>query len=379
MAIIEAGRRNVNRQRDSRLPGGVDADEKMTYPEEAYGVAPACEGIGCEPGLAGHKGRDTMSDEQLNILCFGAHPDDCDLRFGGTAMKYRALGHRVRFVSMTNGDTGHFSEGGGPLARRRYAEAQAAAAVADIEYEVLDIHNGELQPSVWLRKLVIKIMREFKAHLVLCHRANDYHPDHRAVGTIVQDASYTVTVPNVAPLTPHLQRAPVLGYFYDTFELPNPYVPSIAIDTDEVFERKVDMIHCHASQMYEWLPYNGGTLEQVPETEVDRKSWLKERLLARFRKTADDAREALIRFYGEERGTAVQTAETVCLSEYGRPLPPEEIPVLFPFLPQPESRPAPPAAEKAESEPEPAQAERAATVEAEETADVPFRPLGVLS
>jgi len=274
-----------------------------------------------------------MPDRPLNILCFGAHPDDCDLRFGGTAMKYRALGHRVKFVSMTNGDTGHFSQGGGPLARRRCEEAQAAAQIADIEYEVLDIHNGELEPDVRNRKLVIQRMREFEADLVLCHRANDYHPDHRAVGVVGQDASYTVTVPNVAPLTPHLQRAPVLGYFYDAFRLPNPYVPTVALDTDDVFERKVDMIHCHASQMYEWLPYNGGTLDEVPEAEVERRAWLRERLLGRFGGTADSARDCLHKWYGEARGAAVKTAETVSVSEYGRRLPEDEVRTLFPFLP----------------------------------------------
>jgi len=274
-----------------------------------------------------------MSEKVLNILCFGAHPDDCDLRFGGAAMKYRELGHRVKFVSMTNGDTGHYSMGGGPLARRRNAEAQAAARIADIEYEVLDIHNGELEPSVMNRKLVIRMMREFEANLVLCHRANDYHPDHRAVGTVVQDAAYTVTVPNVAPLTPHLKRAPVVGYFYDAFKLPNPYVPTIAIDTDDVFARKVDMVHCHVSQMYEWLPYSGGGLDEVPESDEERRAWLEERLNVRFGNVADDAREALKRLYGEERGGAVKTAETVSISEYGRGLPEEEVRALFPFLP----------------------------------------------
>lgn len=269
----------------------------------------------------------------LRVLVFGAHPDDCDLRFGGAAMKYRALGHRVKFVSMTSGDTGHHSIGGGPLARRRFEEAQAAARVADIEYQILDIHNGELEPSVAARKTVIQIMREFRADLVLCHRPNDYHPDHRAVGILVQDAAYTVTVPNVAPLTPPLHRAPVVGYLYDTFKLPNPYVATVAVDTDDVFERKIDMVHCHASQMYEWLPYSGGTLAQVPESDEGRRAWLAQRLYGRFQELAEDVRPTLVRLYGPEHAAGVCTAESVEISEYGRWVSPEEIPVLFPFLP----------------------------------------------
>jgi len=267
----------------------------------------------------------------LNILAFGAHPDDCDLRFGGAAMKYRALGHRVKFVSMTNGDTGHFSLGGGPLARRRYEEAQCAARIADIGYDVLDIHNGELEPSVALRKLVIQIMRAFRADLVLGHRPNDYHPDHRAVGLLVQDAAYIVTVPNVAPLTPPLERAPVVGYFYDGFTLPTPFVPTIALDTDDVFERKIDMVHCHASQVYEWLPYSSGTLDQVPESDADRRAWLAQQVQARFGAVADDAREVLKKLYGEERGAAIRTAESIMISEYGRRPSDEELRGLFPL------------------------------------------------
>ncbi len=276
-----------------------------------------------------------MSDRPLNILCFGAHPDDCDFRHGGMAMLYRALGHRVKFISMTNGDTGHYSMGGGPLARRRCAEALAAGRIADVEYEVLDIHNGELEPTVMVRKLVIERMRQFEADLVLCHRANDYHPDHRSVGVLVQDASYIVTVPNVCPLTPPLEQAPVLGYAFDEFALPNPYQVDVAIDTDSVFDRKVDMAHCHASQVYEWLPYNGGHLDQVPEADAERRAWLQERLGHRFGHVADVARDTLVKIYGEERGATVRTAETVSFSEYGRRATPEDIARLFPFLPPP--------------------------------------------
>ncbi len=270
-----------------------------------------------------------MPDEPLRIMAFGAHPDDCDLRCGGMAMKYRALGHAVKFVSVTNGDTGHHEMGGGPLARRRYAETQAAARVADIEYEVFDIHNGELEPNLWVRKMVIKAMREFRPDLVICHRACDYHPDHRAVGVLAQDAVFQVTIPNVLALTPELPAPPVLGYAYDRFTDPTPYVPTVAIDTDDVFERKVDMVHCHESQMYEWLV----RFSEAPEGEAERRAWLRERLAQRFGNQADDTRECLVKWYGEERGQAVRTAETVMISEYGTVPNEDRLRELFPFFP----------------------------------------------
>ncbi|MCE5239721.1 PIG-L family deacetylase [bacterium] len=283
--------------------------------------------------LAGAAAQADDTERPLSVLVFGAHPDDCDLRFGGAAMLYRRHGCAVRFVSVTNGDTGHFSMGGGPLARRRHAEAQASAAIADIRYDVLDIHNGELEANVPTRKLVIQIMREARADLVLCHRANDYHPDHRAVGVLVQDAAYTVTVPNVAPLTEPLTRPPVVGYLFDGFTDPTPYVPTVAIDTDEVMERKIDMVHCHVSQMYEWLPYNGGVLDQVPESDAERRAMTARNMHARFGHTADAARETLLRCYGPARGAQVKTAETIMISQYGRGLSEADWPRYFPFFP----------------------------------------------
>ena len=273
------------------------------------------------------------AERPLSVLAFGAHPDDCDLRFGGAAMLYRAHGCEVRFVSLTNGDTGHFSQGGGPLARRRCAEAQASAAIADIRYDVIDIHNGELDASVANRRLVIQIMRESKADLVLCHRPWDYHPDHRAVGVLVQDAAYTVTVPNVAPLTEPLAQPPVVGYLFDGFSDPSPYVATVAIDTDEVMERKVDMVHCHVSQMYEWLPYNGGTLDQIPEEDAERRAMTSRGLYGRCGHVAEACREALTRCYGEQHGRAVRTAESIMISQYGRAARDEDWPRLFPFFP----------------------------------------------
>ncbi len=272
-----------------------------------------------------------MSDRQLRVMCFGAHPDDCDLRCGGMAMMYRALGHQVKFVSVTNGDTGHHEMGGGPLARRRYAETQASAAVADIEYEVLDIHNGELQPDLPTRKMIVRAIREFQPDLVICHRANDYHPDHRAVGVLVQDAIFQVTLPNFLPLTPELDGSPVLGYAYDYFTDPTPYIPTVAIDTDEVFERKIDMVHCHESQMYEWLARG----VEVPEGDEERRAWLAERQYARFGEVANRFRDCLVKWYGEERGNTIRTAETVMISEYGRRVPEDEMRTYFPFLPRP--------------------------------------------
>src|SRR5690242_3194314 len=87
------------------------------------------------------------SPAKLRIIVFGAHPDDAELKAGGTAAKWAKAGHAVKMVSVTNGDIGHWREAGGPLAKRRLAEAAAADKVLGVTSQVLDIHDGELEPN----------------------------------------------------------------------------------------------------------------------------------------------------------------------------------------------------------------------------------------
>ena len=269
------------------------------------------------------------TDGKLNIIAFGAHPDDCDQGAGGVAAKYVALGHRVRFVSVTNGDAGHQTEGGGALAARRRAEAQEAGRRIGIDYVVLDNHDGELLPTLKPREEIIRQIRQWKADLVLAPRPNDYHPDHRYTGALVQDAAYMVVVPNVAPDTPALQKNPVFMYFQDRFQKPNPFTPDVAVSLDDVIEKKLDMLDAHVSQMYEWLPWVDGVLASVPKGVAERRKWLKETVAIQPNPAV---RAALVKWYGPEKGKAVQYAEAFEICEYGTR--PDEAMVrkLFPFL-----------------------------------------------
>lgn len=273
-----------------------------------------------------------MAKKQIRVLVFGAHPDDCDIKAGGVAALYVQQGHRVKFVSVTNGDAGHHEMGGGPLAQRRYAEAQAAAKVIGIEYELLDNHDGELMPTLKNRSQIIRTIREFRPNLIMTHRPNDYHPDHRYTSTLVQDAAYMVTVPNICALIPHLDTNPVIVYLSDGFMKPYPFAPDVAVGIDAVVEQKIDMLHCHVSQFYEWLPYNSGTLDTVPHGAAARRAWLAERLLTRFSDTAEKYQDLLNACYGEKAASNIQYAEAFEASEYGSPLTSENIPILFPFF-----------------------------------------------
>ena len=269
------------------------------------------------------------TDGKLNVIAFGAHPDDCDQRAGGTAIKLAMLGHRVRFVSVTNGDAGHQTEGGGALAARRREEAREAGRRAGVEYITLDNHDGELTPTLKPREDIIRQIRLWNADLVLAPRPNDYHPDHRYTGVLVQDAAYMVVVPNIAPDTPALRKNPVFMYFQDNFQRPNPFRPDVAISIDDVIDKKIDMMDAHVSQFYEWLPWVDGVLEKVPKGAADRKRWLKE---TDGGQVSPAVRETLTKWYGAEKAKAVRYAEAFEICEYGTRPDDATIRKLFPFL-----------------------------------------------
>ena len=129
------------------------------------------------------------AQSKLRIICFGAHPDDAELKAGGVAAMWAAKGHEVKFVAVTNGDIGHWRDAGGPLARRRKSEVERAAKVLGITVEVMENHDGELLPTLENRRTVTRLIREWQADIVMSHRPNDYHPDHRYTGVLVQDAA----------------------------------------------------------------------------------------------------------------------------------------------------------------------------------------------
>jgi LmbE family N-acetylglucosaminyl deacetylase len=266
---------------------------------------------------------------KLRVIAFGAHPDDCDEKAGGLAAKYAAAGHLVKFVSVTNGDAGHYAEGGGALAKRRRAEAEEAGRRIGIVYEVLDNHDGELMPTLAVRRQIIREIRAWKADIVLAPRPNDYHPDHRYTGVLVQDASYMVTVPNIVTDVPALRKNPVFLYFSDRFTRPQPFRPDIVISIDDVFDKKVAMLDAHVSQMYEWLPWHAGILDQVPKDPAARKQWLAQHRTSRVR---PEWREALRHWYGSQ-ADSIQHAEAFEITEYGSQPSEAQIRKLFPFFP----------------------------------------------
>lgn len=270
-----------------------------------------------------------QNNNQIRVIMIGAHPDDCDQDAGGTAILLSQLGYAVKFVAVTNGDAGHQSEGGGQLAKRRYAEAQEAGKRFGVTYDVLDNHDGELVPSLDVRLQIIRKIREWNADIVMAPRPNDYHPDHRYTGVLVQDAAYMVAVPNIAAETPPSKKNPIFLYFQDFFQRPNPFRPDIAIDISSVFDQKIHALDAHQSQFYEWLPWIGGYSDQVPKNVGDREKWLASNRDIRI---TPEVRASLEKWYGKDKGSQIKHVEAFEICEYGTQPKEADLKRLFPML-----------------------------------------------
>jgi N-acetylglucosamine malate deacetylase 1 len=266
----------------------------------------------------------------LNILVIGAHPDDADYKVGGTAHKWIQKGHNVVLVSVTNGNAGHHELTATQLERTRREEARRAGEVIGAEYIIMDIDDGKLMPTFENRLKIIQLIREHRADIVITHRPWDYHPDHRYTGQLVLDAAYMVTVPTIVPHIPHLERNPMFLYMSDGFTQPSAFQPDVCVDIDDAVEKKMDMLHQHTSQFYEWLPFNRGVLDQVPEGDKERRDWMAADWIKDS--SADPYRSKLVELYGRQRGRSIQYAECFQDSEYGVRLTKENRGHYFPFF-----------------------------------------------
>ncbi len=269
-------------------------------------------------------------DGKLRVIAFGAHPDDCEIKAAGVAARWAAAGHHVKFVSVTNGDIGHWKMAGGPLARRRTAEVEKAARILGIHTQVLDIHDGELEPTLPNRRTITRLIREWQADIVLAHRPNDYHPDHRYTGILVQDAAYMVTVPFFCPDVAYLKKNPVFLYYSDRFVRPNPFRADVVVDIDSVIEKKLAALDVLESQFLEGGVEGSAELLRPDKREARRQA-IRQAFAERARTIARAYRPKLIEIYGKERGDKVQHAEAFELCEYGSQPKQVQLRRLFPL------------------------------------------------
>ncbi|MDD6032839.1 MAG: PIG-L family deacetylase [Oscillospiraceae bacterium] len=286
----------------------------------------------------------------MKVLLIGAHQDDVEFRGGGLAALLKKNGHEVQILSVSNGSGGHHLLSRPEVSARRAEESGKVAAMLGVQYDVWsDVEDCEIIASLEMRRRMTRYIRAAAPDVIITHRTNDYHTDHRNTGLIVQDASYLLIVPNECPDVPALRRTPVILQFEDSFTNP-PFRPDVVVDIDCVADTKLRIADANVSQVYEWLPYTAGELESVPpESDPDgRFEWLcgmkvtagttdeeimsaKRGYAVRFARTAARFRKELIERYGAERGGRIRFAEAFSVSEYGAALTAEQKKQLFYF------------------------------------------------
>lgn len=242
------------------------------------------------------------------ILVVGAHPDDAEFHAGGLMISQAARGSQIGILSMTDGSAGHQSMERAALAERRALEAQSSAEKIPAELRIGEVADGELTPSLENREHLIRSIRQFRPDMLITHRPNDYHPDHRATAMLVQDACYLLRVPNVLPDVAPLSQDPVVLSTADFFTRPLPFQADVVLGIDSVFESVIDLLCCHESQVFEWLPH-------ITDSPIsgDRREWLKKFYGARPRALAS------------RHASEFSYAEAFEISEYGRRMSGREI------------------------------------------------------
>jgi N-acetylglucosamine malate deacetylase 1 len=272
-------------------------------------------------------------DGKLRIIFFGAHPDDSEYRGAGVAMKWAAAGHHVKLVSTTNGDIGHWKIAGGPLAQRRTEEVMEVGRQLGVTTQVLDIHDGEIMPTLETRRVFTRLIREWDADIVITNRPNDYHPDHRYTSILVQDSAYMVTVPFFCPDYPPMKKNPIFMYTSDRFDKPTPFEADVTVAIDSVMDKTLDALLVMVSQIHEGGA--NGNAELYPENDAAargrRDKQVRERLAGRYAAQANKYRDSLVEYYGEERGKAVKYAQAFEICEYGSQPTKDELRKLFPI------------------------------------------------
>ena len=196
---------------------------------------------------------------QVEVLAFGAHPDDVELGCGGLLLAMRARGYRFAIVDLTAGE--HGSRG---TREERAHEAKAAAdSLGASARECLELPDTKLRPTDGAVRLAVETIRKWRPKLVVSMNAGDRHPDHAACARIVERATFLAALANAgADGEPHRARR-VIRYSRHPW-----FVPSFVVDISDQVQRKLEAVRCYRSQFTRTQP-GARTPISAPEFEQD--------------------------------------------------------------------------------------------------------------
>lgn len=266
----------------------------------------------------------------MQIMVIGAHIDDCEFMIGGTAALYVEAGHKVVFVAVTTGEMGHHIMTREDTVARRKKEGLAAGEVLGINYEFMDLPECEITPTVEYRNKLVALMRKYDPDIVISHPLIDYHPDHRCTAELVLDASYMLRVPKVVPEVPAMRKDPCFFYAVVHKSYTEELKPLFCVPIDSVWDKKIEAMGKHESQVYEWLPWVENMDVTIPEDNEGKLEFIKEWRGPGYIDIAESYRDMLAENFGGA-GKQVKYAEMLFSAPFGRQVTKEDFKTLFPF------------------------------------------------
>jgi len=272
------------------------------------------------------------TNNKIRVIVIGAHPDEPDIYAGGTAALFAMHGHEVKFLSLTNGCCGHHEQGREELVVRRRAEAvEAAKRLGVLEYEVLDTPDGELLPSIDVRKQVVERIVRWQADIVITfHPEGGHHVDNRYTGKVVSDAAALVVMTPNAAGGAYLKTPPLYLLMPD-YSMKSFYSADVVVDIGSVVKKKLLACDAHGSQFYEFAAWQRNILDEVPESGEEKEAFLL-KYWSNFLYASDEMKTSLKKWYGAEHAANVTFAEPFEIAQYSRRPSDEEMRTLFPML-----------------------------------------------
>jgi N-acetylglucosamine malate deacetylase 1 len=196
----------------------------------------------------------------VDILAFGAHPDDVEISCGGTLLRYRDEGKRIALVDLTQGELG--TRGSAQL---RMQECEASSQKLQLVDRVnLKMPDGFFEENDTNLRLIIQEIRHFRPRLILANSVNDRHPDHGRAAQLVARAAFLSgllkieTERNGEPQIAY--RAPqILHYIQDMY-----LEPDVVFDVSPYADEKMELVRCFSSQFY-------NPASEEPETPISNE------------------------------------------------------------------------------------------------------------
>lgn len=187
-----------------------------------------------------------MSENKLDILAFGAHPDDVEISCGATLIKAIEEGKKVGIIDLTSGELGSR----GSRETRMFEAEQASRIMGLTIRENLDFRDCHFQNDEWHRLKIIEKIRRYRPTIVLVNSPSDRHPDHGRASLMVREAAFLsglIKLESQDKEIPQVAFRPPSVFMY----IQDYYLnPTFVVDVSGYWEKKIEILKCYSSQFY---------------------------------------------------------------------------------------------------------------------------------